>query len=378
MQDFYTLFSQHPLVSVIIPAYNAETFIEKTLRSVLNQTYRQIEVLVVDDGSSDRTPELVKAIAQQDDRVILLTQPNSGVAAARNLAIQKAKGEFIAPIDADDVWYPENLERQVRCFLESKKSVGVVYSWSLDIDEADLPTDGYHTATVEGDVFSTLLCHNFIGNASATMVRRSCLDAVGGYNAYFRELNAQGCEDWDLYLRLAEKYHFRVVPKFLVGYRKISGSMSRDYGKMADSHNLMLTLAQERRPDIPSTLFKLSRSSFYLYLAYQSRQHQCYRGVLYWLLQMLRADSIASILRPGLYRLAMESVVRLTIKEVAALIGPDTPYWTRLKTLVKRSLHVLSSFIPKRYRQSFGVKLKVWISNGLHHSLPFVFGQPKA
>ena len=102
-----------PLVSVIIPACNAEIFLEKTLDSVLAQTYKNIEVLVVDDGSQDRTAEIVEGVAQRDHRVILLRQSNAGVAAARNLAIQKSSGKYIAPIDADDIWFPQNLEKQV-------------------------------------------------------------------------------------------------------------------------------------------------------------------------------------------------------------------------------------------------------------------------
>jgi glycosyltransferase involved in cell wall biosynthesis len=367
-----------PLVSVIIPAYNAEHFITRTLESVLNQTYQNIEVLVVDDGSSDRTPEIVHHFAEIDARIILFQQSNAGVAAARNLAIQHAKGEFIAPLDADDIWYPGNLEKQIKCILSSDLDVGVVYSWSLDVDENDSPIDGYHTARVEGDVFSTLLCHNFIGNASATLIRKICLDQVGGYNSYFKELNSQGCEDWDLYLRLAEKYHFRVVPEFLVGYRKISDSMSRDYGKMANSHSLMLDLAQNRQVDIPPILFKLSRSSFYLYLAYQSRQYKCYQGVLYWLFQMLRADCIASLLRPGLYRLVLESMIRLTAKDISGFIGPKNLYWIRLKVIIKKLLQLMSVFIPQQHKKILTIKLKVWISSSLHRSIPFVLGHHKA
>lgn len=107
-----------PLVSVIIPAYNAESFIEETLKSVLAQTYPAIEVLVIDDGSQDRTPEIVAGMAERDPRVVLVKQSNAGVAAARNLGIDQSKGEFIAPIDADDIWYPENLEKQVQCMLD--------------------------------------------------------------------------------------------------------------------------------------------------------------------------------------------------------------------------------------------------------------------
>lgn len=106
-----------PFVSVIIPAYNAEAFIGRTLESVLAQTYENIEVLVVDDGSRDRTAEIVASFAQKDSRVILLKQQNAGVAAARNLAIEKSRGEYIAPLDADDIWYPSKLDKQVQCIL---------------------------------------------------------------------------------------------------------------------------------------------------------------------------------------------------------------------------------------------------------------------
>jgi glycosyltransferase involved in cell wall biosynthesis len=104
--------SHLPLVSVIVPAYNAEEFIGETLNSALSQTYSNIEILVVDDGSQDRTSEVVKAFVQKDERVILLQQANAGVAAARNLAIEKSRGEYIAPLDADDIWYPQKLEKR--------------------------------------------------------------------------------------------------------------------------------------------------------------------------------------------------------------------------------------------------------------------------
>ena len=312
--------SSSPLVSVIIPAYNAERFIERTLNSVLSQTYQHLEVLVVDDGSKDRTPEIVKSIAQQDHRVILLQQSNSGVAAARNLAIQKAKGEFIAPIDADDIWYPENLEKQVRCLLKSEPSVGLVYSWSVDIDEKDSPTGGFCASKIEGKVYTTLVCHNFIGNASATLIRRACFEKVGSYNCQMKEQNAQGCEDWDVYLRIAEHYEFRVVPEFLIGYRKIFNSMSCDYSKMAQSHSLMLQTVRQRHPEIPATVYRLSSSSFYLYLASQSNQRGKNRITLLWLYRALRADFVTPLLRLSLYILLIQSCLGLLVEQIISLI----------------------------------------------------------
>ncbi|NJL21211.1 MAG: glycosyltransferase family 2 protein [Leptolyngbyaceae cyanobacterium SM1_3_5] len=302
------MLSDTPLVSVIIPAYNAAAFIDRTLRSVLAQTYRNLEVLVVDDGSTDRTSEIVTAFARQDDRVRLLRQTNAGVAAARNLAIAHAKGEFIAPIDADDIWYPHNLEKQVECMVRGGSWVGLVYSWSVDIDEFDVPLGGFRAAKIEGNVYATLICHNFLGNASATMMRRSCLEQVGGYDAALRSQNAQGCEDWDLYLRIAEKHEFRVVPAFLIGYRKLSVSMSCDYSQMARSHQFVMQAAQQQHPELPSGIFRLSRSNLYLYFAHQSHRFKQHRTTLFWLGQALRADALTPWIRFGLYSLLLQSL----------------------------------------------------------------------
>ena len=263
--DIKMLQIQSSLVSVIIPAYNAQQLIARTLMSVLNQTYRHLEVWVVDDGSRDRTAEIVQAIAKQDDRVRLLQQPNAGVASARNLGIRSARGEFIALIDSDDLWYPDALEKLVAQFQRSLPTVGVIYAWSVDIDEHDRPIGGFHAAAINGNVYRTLICHNFLGNASATLIRKECLDRIGGYDTQLKAQKAQGCEDWDLYLRLAEHYEFGVVPEFLIGYRKVASSMSMDFSQMARSQQFMLQIIQKNHPELSGYLYRLSRSSFYLY-----------------------------------------------------------------------------------------------------------------
>jgi glycosyltransferase involved in cell wall biosynthesis len=362
-----------PLVSVIIPAYNAEAFLERTLAAVLSQTYTHFEVLVVDDGSTDRTVDIVNTWAKQDSRIRLLQQPNQGVAAARNFAIQNAQGTLIAPIDADDIWYPENLEKQVQRLSSADESVGLVYSWSLDIDETDLVIGGFSASVIEGNVSKTLVCHNFIGNASATLIRRACFEKVGGYNCQLKTLGAQGCEDWDLYLRIAEVYQFQVVPEFLVGYRKVISSMSRNYDSMARSHFLMLQFARERQPATSSMMCRLSSSSFYLYLARQSRQHQCYRGTLFWLLRALEVDHVSTIFRSSFYQLLVESYLKLAIKDLSAWIGgTNNYYWLLLKqglkSLLKRS-HALN-----HERQNLSIRSKVFLSSLLHRSIPTMFG----
>jgi len=294
-----------PLVSVIIPAYNAEQFVERTLNSVLNQTYQNLEVIVVNDGSHDRTAEIVSEIAQRDDRVTLLHQANSGVAAARNLAIQYSSGEFIAPIDADDLWHPQNIAKQVNCALEGGASVGVVYAWSIYIDETDALLGGFRAFSITKNVFQTLVCHDFLGNASASLIRRSCLEKVGSYNTDLRVQNAQGCEDWDLYLRLAKYYQFQVVPEFLVGYRKLSSSMSRNYTAMANSYCLVLNAVRQEHPEIPDFLFRLSIGNFFMYLAYECDRARDYKNTLLWMKRALQSDPITPLFRPSLYRIVL-------------------------------------------------------------------------
>ncbi len=299
-----------PLVSVIIPAYNAENFIAKTLASVVAQTYRRLEILVVDDGSSDRTQSIVQTMAQQDPRIKLFKQANAGVAAARNAGIDKAKGEYIAPIDADDLWHPETLEKLLIPFDGGDPQLGVVYAWSIDIDEQDFSTGGFHAANISGDVYKTLICHNFLGNASSTLMRKDCLAQIGGYDPQLQAQNARGCEDWDLYLRLAEQYKFGVVPEFLVGYRKNSSSMSGDFCQMARSQQIMLQTIEKNHPKLPSYLYRLSCSSFYLYLAQQSDSYSAPQSTLFWLRQAVMADPVTSLPRPGLYILFVKNLAK--------------------------------------------------------------------
>jgi len=330
-----------PLVSVIIPAYNAEAFISKTLDSVLSQTYKNIEVLVVDDGSKDRTPEIVKSFAQRDVRITLLQQPNKGVAAARNLAIEKSNGEYIAPVDADDIWYPQKLEKQVQCMLQSDPSVGLVYTWSVVIDENNLISMKLVNyldpiAYTEGDVFTALVYVNFLRNASVPLIRRACFEKVGGYNCKLKEQNSQGCEDWDIYLRIAEFFKFKVVPEYLVGYRETISSMSCNPNTMARSYHLVMADVQQRCSEIPPCVFRWSKSSFYLYLAQQSIRTGKHWSTLYWLYKVLRADWM-NLLNSRFYDLGIKSILKFLAQPITSLIWKDHFYWLQYKNRLKSS-----------------------------------------
>ncbi|NET30813.1 MAG: glycosyltransferase family 2 protein [Cyanothece sp. SIO1E1] len=361
-----------PRVSVLIPAYNAAALIARTLESVVTQTYCNLEILVVDDGSCDRTPAIVRAFSQRDSRIRLLQQSNAGVAAARNLGIQNAQGEFIAPLDADDLWHPEAIAKLVAQFQAGGPELGVVYAWSRDIDQRDQLTGGFHAATVDGDVYKTLICHNFLGNASATLIRKACLDRVGGYDTQLKAQNAQGCEDWDLYLRLAEHYEFGVVPEFLVDYRKVSSSMSGDFIQMARSQQLMLQTIQHKHPEIPGFLYRLSRSSFYLYLAQQCDLQGNAHATLCWLWQAIRVDPITPLGRLGVYRLLIKNLAKQLLGDLPRFSQQETTTMPNLAE-ANQSLIAASSYdsAPTNHRKinRFKIWLKVFVSAFLHQSL---------
>src|SRR5438270_8624569 len=130
---------QQPLTSVVIPAYNAERFLERTLRSALRQTYRNLEVIVVNDGSADKTRAIAEAVARTDDRVRIITVPNGGVAKARNIGIAEAHGEFVAFLDADDLWHPTKIELQLAAMSPESGDYqpAAVYTFTRTIDTED-------------------------------------------------------------------------------------------------------------------------------------------------------------------------------------------------------------------------------------------------
>ena len=259
-----------PLVSVIMAAFNAAGSIEETCRSVLGQTYPHLELIVVDDGSSDETASIVATLEAADRRVRLITQPNRGVATARNAAIAQASGQFIAPIDADDLWLPTKVERQVRIFQQHPNSA-MVYCWWAWIDEEGRVIDRSPRWTVEGRVFTRLAEVNFTGNASVPMFRRGAVAEAGGYDAGLQAEGAQGCEDWSLALQVAANHPVSVVPAALVGYRRQAGGMSRNCERMWRSYQTMCASIGPWEM-LPPDVVRRSRAQFALYLA----------GVAFW------------------------------------------------------------------------------------------------
>ena len=251
---------------MIIPAFNAAEYIRETLHSALAQTYQALEVIVVDDGSTDATGSIVEEFVKKDARVQLVKQCNAGVGAARNTGIRMARGEYIAPMDADDMWFPEKLEKQVACMERYDEETGLVYCWSIFIDRDGKFERSEHPRKAEGHLRHTLVSGNIVGNASVPLFRTAALTRVGSYLTRAEQGGAQGCEDWDLYIRIAENFCIRVVPEFLVAYRRTNSSMSVNTEGMAASFAIVIERARLRNPDLPVAIFRRSAWNFYTYL----------------------------------------------------------------------------------------------------------------
>ena len=259
-------FEDH-LVSIVIPAFNAERFIGAALDSASNQTYRRIEIIVVDDGSTDGTAEVVRQRAASDARIRLIFQNNSGVAAARNRGLAEARGDYFAPLDADDLWRPRKIELQLAAFHRASPDVGLVYTWSCVIDEEGRNLGPMARRRCEGRVLADLVAHNFIGNASVPLVRMAAARATGGYDETLRRMNAQGCEDLRFQFAIAERWAIALVPEALVGYRRTTDSMSMNMRNMAHSRAIVMREVRRGHPEIPAAAFRESDNRFALWAA---------------------------------------------------------------------------------------------------------------
>lgn len=316
-----------PLVSVVVPAYNAARYLGATLAAARAQTYRDLEVIVVDDGSEDDTAAVAAVHAAADPRIRVYQQPNSGVAAARNFGIEQASGSLIAPLDADDLWHPQKLERQVQRMEQGGNRTGLVYTWWVSIDASGKPLWAALPWQVEGDVFEALVSLNFIGNASVPLFRRACLEAVGGYDPTFRERGAQGCEDWSLNLRIAERYAVGLVPAYLVGYRTSPGCMSLNVAAMYRSYRLVQDWAAGR-PRASRRSLRWAESQFAEYLAgrcllgTRPRQEKRWRRVLQWLVRAFLA-SPSAVVTPWRMAMALRALPAPLARLAARLPWPS-------------------------------------------------------
>jgi len=243
---------------VVIAAFNSERIIQETIGSVLNQTFSDFELIVIDDGSTDSTLEVLLRI--EDPRLKIFSYPNAGVAVSRNRGIAQATGEYVAFLDHDDLWTPDKLEAQLEALLESPQA-GVAYSLVHRIDEAGRLLHPCSRITASGDVYARLLATDFLDTVSNPLIRKEALDQVGGFDESFA-----GADDWDLFLRLAASYPFVSVPAVQVLYRDRPDSLSSDVSSMEAAALGVCDRAFAEAPLDLQYLKRDSRGNLYKYL----------------------------------------------------------------------------------------------------------------
>ncbi len=249
------------LVSAVVPAFNAAATIEATILSIRRQTHARMEIIIVDDGSTDRTGEIARAHAAEDDRIRIIEIPNGGVAAARNAGIREARADLIAPIDADDLWHPHKIARQLEVMRRGGPSIGYVYTGFNQVDMDDCVIRSAAFEGCSGQVFLRSIFVNFVGNGSSLLIRREALEQIGGYSSELHRCGLQGAEDWLLQILIARRWEVGVVPARLVGYRQTPGAMSSGRLRMLLSEHMVYDLVERAHPETPSWVLDLARSS---------------------------------------------------------------------------------------------------------------------
>ncbi|MGO4569782.1 glycosyltransferase family 2 protein [Rhizobium sp. 2YAF20] len=235
-------------VGVVVPMFNAERTIRATLTSICQQSHEALDIVVVDDGSTDRAASIVASYAKNDRRIRLIRQPNAGVAHARNSGAAATDAAFLAFVDADDLWAPSKIALQLRVLQDGGSSAGLAYCWFAHIDEDGRVFSLHNQPDADGGVLQRMCRKNFVGNGSSMLVRRSAFEQAGQFDPSLRTRNAQGCEDLLMCLRIAERYEFRVVPQHLVGYRMTNTNMSSDVLQMLRSCEIVLAEFREKYP----------------------------------------------------------------------------------------------------------------------------------
>jgi glycosyltransferase involved in cell wall biosynthesis len=220
-----------PKVSVITPVFNGAGFIAETIESVLAQTFHDYEMIIIDDGSTDNTADVVKKFtAKHPDKIRYIHQENGGPAKARNHGIKESHGEYIAFLDADDLWMPQRLSKSVE-YLDRYHDVALTHARTIRINEKGNKLETVKRATeyLNGNIFKFLLLRKAHISCLTVMIRKTCLKETGMFD---ESTQCVAVEDRDLWLRIAKKFKVGFIEDELGYYRVLSSSISRDPEKM--------------------------------------------------------------------------------------------------------------------------------------------------
>lgn len=239
--------SAKPMISVIIPTYNRAHLVGRAIQSVLDQTYRDFEIIVVDDASIDNTEEVVAGF--NDGRIrYIRRRENRGGSAARNTGIKEAKAKFIAFLDSDDEWLSDKLRKQMDRFKISSKKVGVIYCGRCRVWDETQEVAERVIPSLRGDLFVNLLMGCFV-QGSTPVIRRDCFRKTGLFDEALPSNH-----DWDMWIRLSRYYEFDFIPQVLVKYHLHGAQMTTDLDAKMRSREAILRKYRVDLSKYPSIL----------------------------------------------------------------------------------------------------------------------------
>lgn len=260
-------------VSVIIPVYKAEKYIDATVKSVLEQTHKNLEILIIDDASPDKSIDICKKFT--DSRIKIIHQENRGLAGARNTGIRYAQGEYLAFLDADDLWLPEKLEKHV-AHLDSLPKVGVSFSRSTFIDDEGRPLGLYQMPQLRDITLPQVLCRNPISNGSAAVIRKEVFADIkfqdnlhGTVEDFYFDERFRQSEDIECWIRIAIQTNWQIegIAEALTLYRVNSGGLSANTLQQLDSWEKVIEKTRSYAPEIITQWETLARAYQLRYLS---------------------------------------------------------------------------------------------------------------
>ena len=281
------------LVSVIIPLYNCERYISQAVESILNQTYKKIEIIVVDDGSTDFSLKVVKTF--QDERIKIISRENGGLAKARNSGITQAKGEIAGFLDADDYWHPSKIETHIRHF-KAYPEIGLSYSYSQFCDENSNLKPLYQISKINNIQATDIFFKNPIGNGSTFMLRRQlALDIsnlrdshCSDIQLFNPELNQS--EDIECWLKISLETHWEIagIPFILTFYRINNSGLSSKLTKQFNSWNTTVNMIAVRHPEFIKNNYSKAKSYYLRFLARRAYSNRKLKASLVFFIKSLK------------------------------------------------------------------------------------------
>ena len=259
-KEFNVVTNNLPLVSVILPTYNCAAFLPHSIGSILAQTYNSYEIIVVDDGSTDNTKEVLNSFIQRIKYVQL--EQNRGLPATRNIGIRSAQGTYIAFIDADDLWIPEKLQTDIEYF-DKHPDISMVYSKHINIDEKGCVLDGGPKIRLpSGNIFIQLFSEQNFIIPSSVVVRNNVFQTTGLFDEQLFN-----CQDWDMWLRIAFYFNVAGINKTLVKYRHNPHSLSKNRSNVLKYQKIVIDKTynnfKDKENGIDEKLYKKRLASHY-------------------------------------------------------------------------------------------------------------------